>query len=46
MPVATASRWTEAGGVPVEVVVGAGHLLEWDTPGEVGTRLAAFLGGS
>jgi pimeloyl-ACP methyl ester carboxylesterase len=46
LPVAAAQRWTEAGGFPVEVVAGAGHLLEWDAPSEVGNRLAAFLGGS
>ena len=41
LPVATAQRWAEAGGFPVEVVAGAGHLLEWDAPGEVGARLLA-----
>jgi pimeloyl-ACP methyl ester carboxylesterase len=46
LPVAAAQRWTEAGSFPVEVVAGAGHLLEWDAPSEVGTRLAEFLGGS
>jgi len=44
LPVATAARW-EAGGVPVEVVAGAGHLLEWDAPEEVGRRLVSFLEG-
>ena len=42
VPVGTSARWV-AGGVPVEVVAGAGHLLEWDAPGEVGARLVAFL---
>jgi len=42
VPVGTSARWAE-GGVPVEVVAGAGHLLEWDAPGEVGARLVAFL---
>ncbi len=37
-PVGTSSRWGD-----VEVVVGAGHLLEWDTPDEVLARLRAFL---
>ena len=46
LPVAAARRWAVASGSPVEVVPGAGHLLEWDAPSEVGTRLAAFLGGS
>jgi pimeloyl-ACP methyl ester carboxylesterase len=46
LPVAAARRWTDAGGFAVEVVAGAGHLLEWDAPSEVGTRLADFLGGS
>src|SRR5438045_1132811 len=32
LPVAAASAWSDRG-VPVEVVVGAGHLLEWDAPG-------------
>jgi pimeloyl-ACP methyl ester carboxylesterase len=45
LPVATSARWAAAGRLPVEVVPGAGHLLEWDAPGEVGTRLADFLGG-
>ena len=30
--------------LPVEVIAGAGHLLEWDAPGEVAGRLVAFLG--
>ena len=45
LPVAVSARWTEAAGVPVEVVAGAGHLLEWDAPDEVATRLAEFLAG-
>ena len=43
LPVATSQRWAEAGGLAVDVVPGAGHLLEWDAPGEVGSRLVAFL---
>ncbi len=37
-----AARWA-AGGVPVEMVAGAGHLLEWDAPDAVGARLVEFL---
>lgn len=44
LPAATSARWAEAGGFPVEVVSGAGHLLEWDAPDAVGDRLVAFLG--
>jgi hypothetical protein len=29
----------------VQVVSGAGHLLEWDAPEEVASRLGAFLAG-
>jgi len=43
LPAATARRWAVAAGT-VEVVAGAGHLLEWDAPGEVGGRLVEFLG--
>jgi pimeloyl-ACP methyl ester carboxylesterase len=43
LPVATSAAWA-AGGVPVEVVAGAGHLLEWDAPDEVGARLVELLG--
>jgi pimeloyl-ACP methyl ester carboxylesterase len=43
LPVATSQRWAEAGGFAVDIVPGAGHLLEWDAPGEVGSRLVAFL---
>jgi pimeloyl-ACP methyl ester carboxylesterase len=43
LPVATSERWAEAGGFAVDVVAGAGHLLEWDAPAEVGDRLVAFL---
>jgi pimeloyl-ACP methyl ester carboxylesterase len=42
LPVAGSTAWS-AGGVPVEVVAGAGHLLEWDAPEQVGARLVAFL---
>ena len=42
MPVGTSAAWA-AGGVPVEVVAGAGHLLEWDAPDEVGARLVQHL---
>ena len=45
LPIAVSARWTEAAGVPVEIVAGAGHLLEWDAPEEVATRLAEFLAG-
>jgi pimeloyl-ACP methyl ester carboxylesterase len=45
LPVAASARWTQAAGVPVEVVAGAGHLLEWDAPEEVSTRLGEFLAG-
>jgi pimeloyl-ACP methyl ester carboxylesterase len=43
LPVAVAAAWTERG-LPVEVVAGAGHLLEWDAPEGVGRRLVEFLG--
>lgn len=39
-PVATSVRWGN-----VEVIPGAGHLLEWDTPDEVTARLRSFLTG-
>ena len=42
LPVPTSEAWV-AGGVPVEVIAGAGHLLEWDAPDEVGSRLVGFL---
>jgi pimeloyl-ACP methyl ester carboxylesterase len=42
LPVAASEAWA-AGGVPVEVIAGAGHLLEWDAPDEVGARLVGFL---
>jgi pimeloyl-ACP methyl ester carboxylesterase len=42
LPVATSAAWS-AGLAPVEVVAGAGHLLEWDAPGEIGARLVEFL---
>jgi pimeloyl-ACP methyl ester carboxylesterase len=43
LPVGTSALWSR-GGVPVEVVPGAGHLLEWDAPEEVGVRLVEHLG--
>jgi pimeloyl-ACP methyl ester carboxylesterase len=45
LPVAASARWTDAGGLPVEVVNGAGHLLEWDAPEEVAARIGEFLAG-
>jgi pimeloyl-ACP methyl ester carboxylesterase len=42
LPVATSARWAEQG-LPVEVVAGAGHLLEWDEPEGVAARLIGFL---
>lgn len=45
LPVSTSAAWVERG-VPVEVVAGAGHLLEWDAPEEVGARLVTFLAAS
>jgi abhydrolase domain-containing protein 6 len=45
LPVAASARWTDAAGVQVEVVAGAGHLLEWDAPEEVAARLGDFLAG-
>ena len=42
LPVALADAW-RAGGIPVDVVAGAGHLLEWDAPDEVGVRLVELL---
>jgi pimeloyl-ACP methyl ester carboxylesterase len=42
LPVSTSEAWVR-GGVPVDVVAGAGHLLEWDAPDEVGARLVQFL---
>jgi pimeloyl-ACP methyl ester carboxylesterase len=44
LPVAGSARWADAG-LPVQVVSGAGHLLEWDAPEEVAARLGAFLAG-
>jgi len=43
LPPAVSARWVE-GGVPAEVIEGAGHLLEWDVPDQVGARLVDFLG--
>jgi pimeloyl-ACP methyl ester carboxylesterase len=42
LPVGTSTVWA-AGGLPVEVFPGAGHLLEWDEPGRVAARVAGFL---
>jgi len=42
LPVATSEAWAEHG-LPVEVVAGAGHLLEWDEPDGVADRLVEFL---
>jgi pimeloyl-ACP methyl ester carboxylesterase len=44
LPVAGSARWSDAG-LRVQVVSGAGHLLEWDAPEEVASRLGAFLAG-
>ena len=44
LPVAGSARWSDAG-LPLQVVSGAGHLLEWDAPEEVASRLGAFLAG-
>ena len=42
LPVATSEAWAECG-LAVEVVPGAGHLLEWDEPDGVASRLVEFL---
>ena len=42
LPVATSAAWA-AHGLPVEVVPGAGHLLEWDEPDGVASRVLEFL---
>jgi pimeloyl-ACP methyl ester carboxylesterase len=42
LPVGASAAWARV--APVEVVAGAGHLLEWDAPDDVGRRIAAFLG--
>jgi pimeloyl-ACP methyl ester carboxylesterase len=39
-PVSTAPRWGDC-----EVIVGAGHMVEWDAPEAVTDLLRAFLGG-
>jgi pimeloyl-ACP methyl ester carboxylesterase len=44
LPVATSEAWSEHG-LPVEVVPGAGHLLEWDEPDTVASRLVEFVVG-
>ena len=43
LPVAMSAAWA-ASGAPVEVISGAGHLLEWDAPEDVAARLFQFLG--
>lgn len=43
LPVASSAAWT-ASGARVDVIAGAGHLLEWDAPEEVAARLIQFLG--
>jgi len=42
LPVGTSQAWADRG-VPVEVVAGAGHLLEWDEPDGVAGRVGEFL---
>ena len=42
LPVPVSNAWAE-GGVPVTVIAGGGHLLEWDAPDEVASRLVEFL---
>lgn len=42
LPVPVSAAWA-AHGLPVEVVPGAGHLLEWDEPDGVAARIAGFL---
>jgi pimeloyl-ACP methyl ester carboxylesterase len=42
LPVAGSAAWAGQG-LAVEVVAGAGHLLEWDEPDGVATRLVEFL---
>ena len=44
LPAALSSRWGDVDGATVDVVAGAGHLLEWDASVEVAARLVAFLG--
>jgi pimeloyl-ACP methyl ester carboxylesterase len=45
LPVAMSAAWAEHG-LPVTVVPGAGHLLEWDEPDGVAGLVAAFLDGA
>jgi len=42
LPVAVAATWEERG-LPVATIPGAGHLLEWDQPEAVATRITEFL---
>ena len=42
LPVGIAAAWAERG-VAVEVIAGAGHLLEWDAPTQVGARFLEFF---
>ncbi len=44
VPVATSAAWAEHG-LRVEVVPGAGHLLEWDEPEGVAAHLRELLAG-
>ncbi len=44
LPVGTAAAWAERG-LPVEVIAGAGHLVEWDEPDGVASRVLGFLDG-
>jgi len=44
LPVAVSAQWASRG-IPVTLVPGAGHLLEWDTPEEVASQLLGFLAG-
>ena len=43
LPAAGAGAWAGTGAA-VDVIDGAGHLLEWDAPEEVASRLVRFLG--
>jgi pimeloyl-ACP methyl ester carboxylesterase len=42
LPVPTSAAWA-AHGLPVEIVAGAGHLLEWDEPDGVARSVVEFL---
>jgi pimeloyl-ACP methyl ester carboxylesterase len=43
LPVGVSAVWAAAG-IPVDVVAGAGHLMEWDAPEAVTARVRRFLG--